>query len=55
MAVARQADLTVSKTATPATVVPGQTTTYTVTVRNDGPSDALNVIATDTVTDPNLD
>ena len=43
-----------TKTATPATVVPGQTTTYTVTVRNDGPSDAVNVLATDTVSDPNL-
>ena len=55
VAVERRADLAVTKTATPATVVPGQTTTYTVTVRNDGPSDAVNVLATDTVSDPNLE
>ena len=55
VAVARQANLSVSKTVTPATVVPGQTTTYTVTVTNNGPSNALNVTATDTVPDPNLD
>ena len=52
--VTRQADLNITKTATPATVVPGRNTTYTVTVVNDGPSDAVNVVATDAVSDPNL-
>jgi len=55
VAVAKQADLHVTKVAAPTNVVPGQTTTYTVTVRNDGPSDASNVIATDAVPDFNLD
>ena len=49
-----EADLAVTKTADPGTVTPGQSTTYTVTVRNDGPSDAVNVLATDQVADPNL-
>jgi uncharacterized repeat protein (TIGR01451 family) len=54
VAVTRQADLIVTKTADPSTVVPGQTTTYTVTVHNNGPSDAVNVSATDSVSDPDL-
>ena len=54
VAVTRQADLSVTKTATPATVVPGQTTTYTVTATNNGPSNAENVDVTDTVADPNI-
>lgn len=42
------ADLGVSKTASTATARPGQTVDYTVTVRNNGPSDAANVLVTDT-------
>jgi fibronectin-binding autotransporter adhesin len=41
-----EADLSVTKTA-PATVNAGQTFTYTITVSNDGPSNATNVVITD--------
>ena len=44
---ALQADLQVSKSATPATVPAGATITYTVTVTNNGPDDAKGVFATD--------
>lgn len=53
-AVVRDADLSVVKTATDDEVVPGATTTFTVTVTNDGPSDAASVVLTDTVQDPAL-
>jgi uncharacterized repeat protein (TIGR01451 family) len=42
------ADLLISKTG-PATAMPGQTFTYTISVTNNGPSDAQNVSVTDTV------
>jgi uncharacterized repeat protein (TIGR01451 family) len=41
-----QADLSVSKTG-PASVIPGQTATYTITFSNTGPSDAQTVSITD--------
>jgi uncharacterized repeat protein (TIGR01451 family) len=41
-------DVEITKTATPAAVEPGGTITYTITVTNKGPSDAVNV----TVQDP---
>ena len=41
------ADLSVTKTGT-ATVTPGGALTYTVTVTNNGPSDAAGVLLTDT-------
>ncbi len=44
-----QADLSVVKTDAPDPVTAGQTLTYTVTVTNAGPSDALSVTATDTL------
>ncbi len=40
------ADLAITKTA-PATVIAGQSATYTISVFNDGPSDAQNVIVVD--------
>ena len=54
VAVAREADLRVSKTSDAAAVAPGSSTTFTVTVTNDGPSDAVDVVATDSVADPAL-
>src|SRR5260370_632429 len=42
------ADLSITKTA-PATVVAGNQLTYTITVTNNGPSNATNVIVTDTL------
>ncbi len=54
VALTRQADLRVSKAAGAASIAPGASTTYTVTVTNDGPSDAVNVTATDAVGDPAL-
>lgn len=44
-----EADLSVSKSDDPDPVVAGQTLTYTITVSNAGPSDAANVVATDTL------
>src|SRR5205085_10241827 len=43
-----QADLAVTKTG-PATAVAGTNFTYTITVTNNGPSDALGVIVTDNI------
>ncbi|MEZ4870007.1 MAG: DUF4347 domain-containing protein [Caldilineaceae bacterium] len=48
--VAREADLALVKTAT-ATVVAGETITYSLSLYNDGPSDAFTVIVTDTLPD----
>jgi uncharacterized repeat protein (TIGR01451 family) len=42
-------DLAISKTRTPATVVPGGNVTYSVFVTNNGPSDATGVVVTDTL------
>ncbi|MFK7916504.1 MAG: hypothetical protein AB8G14_00385 [Ilumatobacter sp.] len=42
------ADLTVTKQATPDPAVPGELLTYTLTVTNAGPSDALDVVVSDT-------
>lgn len=44
-------DLVVAKTDTPDPVVAGQTITYTVTVTNDGPSDAAGVSLSDNIPD----
>ncbi|UFN45121.1 DUF11 domain-containing protein [Nocardioides okcheonensis] len=46
-----QADVSITKTVTPATPVPGRPVTWTVTVRNDGPSTARNVVVRDDVDD----
>lgn len=46
-----QADLSITKTATPANPVPGRDTTWTLTVTNDGPSVASNVVIRDDVDD----
>ncbi|MBD5786577.1 DUF11 domain-containing protein [Cellulosimicrobium terreum] len=54
VALSRRSDLEVTKTPTASTVVPGETVTYAVTVRNDGPSDAVDVIATDIPGSPEL-
>ena len=51
--VTRRADLAVTKEATPATVTPGETVTFPITVTNNGPSDAVDVLVTDTL-DPRL-
>lgn len=45
-----RADLSITKTGTPNPVVAGKTLTYTITIHNNGPSDAQNVILTDDVT-----
>jgi uncharacterized repeat protein (TIGR01451 family) len=47
-----EADLQVEKTAAPASVVPGDTLTHTVTVTNAGPSDALGVAIGDSIPAP---
>lgn len=44
-----QADLQVTKVATRGVAGPGESVTYTVTVRNLGPSPAVNVVVTDTL------
>ncbi len=44
-----QADLTVSKGDSPDPVAAGATLTYTVTVTNNGPNNATNVVVTDTL------
>ncbi|MEI6577662.1 MAG: HYR domain-containing protein, partial [Bacteroidota bacterium] len=41
------ADLSITKTATPDPVIAGQNVTYTITVTNNGPSDAQAVVAND--------
>jgi uncharacterized repeat protein (TIGR01451 family) len=46
-----QADLSVTKIATPDPVQVGQTLSYTITVNNAGPDSAKNVIVTDTLPD----
>jgi uncharacterized repeat protein (TIGR01451 family) len=43
------ADLQITKTDTPDPVNPGQNVSYTITVTNSGPSDAQNVVLSDTV------
>ncbi len=53
-AVVRDADLSVVKTAADSVIAPGSTTTFTVNVRNDGPSDAVGVVISDTVQDDAL-
>ncbi len=45
--VVAQADLAITKTMSPATPVAGQQVTYTLTVKNNGPSDARKVVITD--------
>ncbi|MDR2620192.1 MAG: DUF11 domain-containing protein, partial [Propionibacteriaceae bacterium] len=45
-------DLTVEKTPNPSSGPAGSTITYTITAENHGPSDATDVVITDTVTDP---
>nr|MBC8447361.1 DUF11 domain-containing protein [Chloroflexota bacterium] len=47
------ADLSVSKSDNPTTVIAGELLEYTVTITNSGPSDALGVFAVDTL-DPNV-
>ena len=48
--IAKEADLRIEKTDSPASVVAGQDSiTYTITVTNDGPSDATNVTVSDTI------
>jgi uncharacterized repeat protein (TIGR01451 family) len=44
-----QADLSVTKAATPESVAEGQELTYTVTAANAGPEDAPNLVVTDTL------
>ena len=44
-----EADLTVTKTASPDPVAPGDDLTYTITVTNDGPDDATGVTVTDSL------
>src|SRR5690606_25104125 len=43
------ADLSIGKVASPSPAVPGAALTYQIVVTNSGPSDALNVIVTDTL------
>lgn len=43
------ADISVTKTAVPSSIRPGNTLTYTITVTNAGPSSAENVILTDSI------
>ena len=45
------ADLSITKSVTPATVTPGGILTTTLTVRNDGPSDAQQVLISDILDD----
>jgi uncharacterized repeat protein (TIGR01451 family) len=47
--VTTQADLVITKTDDPATVIAGNPLTYTIHVANDGPSDADDVTVTDTL------
>ncbi len=44
-----QADLSLSKTATPYPAIPGNTLSYVITIDNNGPSDAQNVVITETL------
>jgi uncharacterized repeat protein (TIGR01451 family) len=45
----QQADLTLSKSDSPDPVTAGQTLTYTLSITNNGPSDATGVVITDTL------
>jgi uncharacterized repeat protein (TIGR01451 family)/fimbrial isopeptide formation D2 family protein len=45
----RTADLSITKTASPSSSAPGSTVSYTLSVTNQGPSDAQNVLISDTV------
>ncbi|WP_162616472.1 DUF11 domain-containing protein [Xylanimonas allomyrinae] len=54
IALARTADLAITKTASPASAPAGSAVDYTLTVRNDGASDAQDVVVTDTVDDAGL-
>ncbi len=47
--VVTSADLSISKSDSPDPVTAGESLTYTVTVTNNGPSDAQNVVVTDTL------
>lgn len=47
--VVEQADLCIDKFADPSPIAPGGTLTYTLIITNEGPSDARNVIVTDTL------
>lgn len=47
LAVTAQADLSVTETAAPASPAAGATVTYTITLANNGPSNAANVTVTD--------
>ncbi len=44
-----EADVSVEKTASPDQVMPGEVLTYIITVSNEGPSDAENVVLTDNI------
>ncbi len=48
-AIAAEADLTIAKTDSQDPVAPGETLTYTLTITNSGPSNAVNVVVTDTL------
>ncbi|MFC1975851.1 hypothetical protein ACFLXQ_05595, partial [Chloroflexota bacterium] len=57
-----EADVSISKNYTPSDIIAGETVTYTMTIVNNGPSDAQTVVVTDTlpvsftvVTDPFTD
>lgn len=49
--VTTSADISLAKSASPSTLVPGTTVTYTLTATNQGPSTAAGVVVTDTVPD----
>jgi uncharacterized repeat protein (TIGR01451 family) len=44
-----QADLDITKTASPGAALPGDIITYVITVYNNGPSDATGIVVTDTL------
>lgn len=50
-----QADLVVTKTDNKEKYVPGTNSVYTITVKNNGPSTATNVVVVDDITDPILE
>ncbi|MCL2423757.1 MAG: DUF11 domain-containing protein, partial [Micrococcales bacterium] len=51
----RQADLAITKSASPATVPAGGAVTHTITVRNNGPSDATDVMVSDLLNASQMD